>query len=217
MLTDAGVSQGRLARESAVDAGYLSRIVQGLERPSLDVLARLSAGLGADLSVRIYPNTGPAIGDRHQSAIAEALLAGRHPRWDAFAELAVRRPARGWIDLGIHDPRASVLVAVEIESQLRRLEQSLRWANAKAESLPSWEGWPRLDPEPSISSLLIVRETRANRAIAHEHRMLLRTALPAHPDDALAALTGTDPWPGRALLWATRASSSTPYRLVARR
>jgi hypothetical protein len=72
----------------------------------------------------------------------------------------------------------------------------------KAESLPSWAGWPHLgEPEPRISQLLIVRRTRATRVVAAEFAKQLRAAYPAHPDDALAALLGTEPWPGSALAW----------------
>ena len=77
----------------------------------------------------------------------------------------------------------------------------MRWQAAKAESLPSWEGWDRLGEEPAISRLLVVRRTRATRAVASDFAVQLRTAYPAHPDDALAALTGTAPWPGSAMVW----------------
>lgn len=194
------------------------RIEHGSERPSLKTCAQLAAALGADLSVRLYPNTGPAIRDRHQAKILEALLAVLHPRWHAFPEIAVRRPSRGWIDLGIHEPRSRTLVATEIQSELRRLEQLIRWSGEKAASLESWEGWSALGEGPSVSQLLIVRDTRATRAVAREFRLTLQAAYPAHAEDALAALVGIDPWPGPAVLWAT--GGRTPaqeIRFVARR
>jgi hypothetical protein len=52
-----------------------------------------------------------------------------------------------------------------------------------------------------VSRLLVVRRTRATRAVVAEFGRQLRVAYPAHPDDALAALTGTEPWPGAALVW----------------
>ena len=124
-----------------------------------------------------------------------------HPRWHAFSEVAVRRPSRGWIDAVLHDPRAGLAVATELQSELRRLEQLVRWSGEKAASLPSWDGWDRLGDEPRIDRLLIVRRTRATREVAAADERQLRVAFPAHPDDALAALTGTAPWPGAALVW----------------
>jgi transcriptional regulator with XRE-family HTH domain len=199
---DAGITHRELAAASGVDSGYLSRILRGTVRPSLDTYARLAVPMGLDLTARLYPNTGPAIRDRHQGSMLELLLRYRHPRWHAFTEVDVRRPSRGWIDAALHDPREAVLVASELQSELRRLEQLIRWQAAKADALPSWDGWAQLGQEPRISRLLIVRQTRATRTVAAEFAGQLRAAYPAHPDDALAALAGTQPWPGAALVWA---------------
>jgi transcriptional regulator with XRE-family HTH domain len=201
LCDDAGVSQARLAREAGVPASVLSRLLNGQARPSVETYARLGEALGADLAARFYPNTGPAIRDRHQAAILESLLGQIHPRWHPFAEAAVRRPARGWIDVALHEPRERVLVATEIESEIRRLEQQVRWATAKAEALPAWSGWASLG-EPEVSRLLIVRWTRATREAARAFPRQLEAAYPAHPADALEALTGVTRWPGPALIWA---------------
>lgn len=202
LRSDAGVSMAELARAADVPASYLSRIVSSKARPTLDTYARLGAALGADLSARYYPNTGPAIRDRHQARICESLLAIVAPRWRPYPEVVVRRPSRGFIDVALHEPRERVILATEIESELRRLEQQIRWSQDKAESLPSWVGWHHLGEEPEISRLLIVRSTRATREIGREYQRVLRAAYPAHPDDALAALTGSARWPGAALVWA---------------
>ncbi|MES2209547.1 MAG: helix-turn-helix transcriptional regulator [Chloroflexota bacterium] len=212
---DAGVTRSALARASGVDPGYLWRIEAGTERPSLEIYARLAASLGADLSARLYPNSGPVIRDRHQAAILEALLAMVHPRWRPYPEMAVRRPSRGWIDVGLHDARSGILVATEIQSELRRLEQLLRWASEKAASAASWDGWVHLGGTPTVSQLLVVRATRSNRAVAREFRRTLTAAFPAHPDDALSALTGPESWPGAAILWAAADSQAAGrYRIA---
>ncbi|HEY3334766.1 MAG TPA: hypothetical protein VGK16_05955 [Candidatus Limnocylindrales bacterium] len=131
----------------------------------------------------------------------DLLLGARHPRWKAFTEVHVHRPARGRIDLVVHDPRERIAVAHELQSELRRLEQLIGWQLSKAESLPSWVGWDHLGETGTISSALIVRRTRATRRIADTFARQLRVAYPAHPDDAVEALTGTAPWPGAALIW----------------
>jgi transcriptional regulator with XRE-family HTH domain len=198
---DAGLSRLRLATAAGISRRYLDRIEVGGMQPSIEVYQRLASALGADLSTRIYPNTGPAVRDRHQARILELVLAAVHPRWARFGEVAVRQPSRGWIDLVLHDPVEKVLVASEIQSELRRLEQLIRWSGEKADSLPSWEGWMRLPDRPQISRLLLVRRTRTTRRVVGEFERQLRLAYPAHPDDALAALTGTSPWPGPAMVW----------------
>ena len=198
---DAGISRARLAREAGISRRYLDRIENGGAQPTIELYQRLASALGADLSTRIYPNTGSAIRDRHQARILDLTLKAAHPRWVRYAEVAVHKPARGWIDLLLHDPVERVALATEIQSELRRLEQLVRWSADKADSLASWDGWVRLYPEPATSRLLLVRRTRATLAVVREFARQLRVSYPAHPDDAIASLTGTAPWPGPALVW----------------
>lgn len=188
--------------ESGVDPSFLRLIEDGTAKASIETYEMLALALGADLSARLYPNTGPAIRDRHQARIAEALLEILDPRWKAFPEVAVRHPSRGWIDLVLHEARAGQVVATEIQSDLRRLEQLLRWIPEKAASLPSWDGWPHLGAVTETSELLIVRSTRATRQVGREFELQLAAAYPGHPADAIAALSGATPWPGAALIWA---------------
>ena len=213
---DAGITRAELGRQTGVDASFLAEIEAGTANPSIETCVRLARGLGADLPIRLYPTTGPIVRDHIQAAIAEGVLRERHTSWDPFSEIAVTRPSRGWIDLGFHHRSRAIFVATEIQSELRRLEQLVRWAEAKATALPSWEGWAQLQPEPAISRLLIVRETRTNREIADDHRRLLRTAYTADGRDALASLCRGAPWPGAAILWAARDKVAGGYRLVAR-
>jgi transcriptional regulator with XRE-family HTH domain len=199
---DAGATRSQLAEAAGVDLAYLCRIEDGRERPSIDLYAKLASALGSDLSSRLYPNTGPAIRDRHQARILEALIAQLNPRWQPYPEVGVRHPSRGWIDVLLHARREGDLVATEIQSDLSRLEQLLRWFGEKVDSLPSWEGWSHLGDVRATSRLLIVRSTRATRAVGREFGRQVAAAYPAHPADAIAALTGNYPWPGATLIWA---------------
>jgi transcriptional regulator with XRE-family HTH domain len=214
---DAGLSRAALASAAGVDPSYLGDIEDGRANPSVVICTGLSLALGADLTLRAYPTTGPAVRDRHQAAIAESMLGLVNARWRRFAEIAVRHPSRGWIDLGLHDPIARQFVATEIQSELRRLEQLIRWSEAKAAALPSWDGWGQLGEAPAVSRLLVVRDTRTNRAVAADFRRLLRTAFPADPVEAVASLQAVGPWPGPSLLWAARdRMGPRAYRLAAR-
>lgn len=202
LMSDAGVTERELARRAGLAQSTVCRALEGTLKPTLETSERLAAVLGADLSVHLYPNTGPAIRDRHSAPMLEAILGVLDRRWRPFTEVAVRRPSRGWIDAALLDTRGRTIVAGELQSELRRLEQQIRWHAEKAASLPSWDGWPRLETEPEISRLLVVRRTRATRSVAAEYPQQLRVAYPAHPDDALAAITTPHaPWPGATLLW----------------
>ena len=62
MREDAGRSQAAIAREASINQAYLSRIEAGVAAPSVEVLMAIAAALGCDLSVRMFPGTGPRIG-----------------------------------------------------------------------------------------------------------------------------------------------------------
>jgi len=71
---DAGMSVRRMAHEASIDSGYLSQLFAGLRSPSTAVLVALTTVLGADLSIRVYPTTGPTVRDAIQARIGEELL-----------------------------------------------------------------------------------------------------------------------------------------------
>ena len=134
--------------------------------------------------------------------------------------MPVYRPIHGVIDLVLHDLDAGVLVAVEFHSQLRRLEQQIRWAHEKADALAtSWQatlggargvtspGVSRLGASvvtsPRVSRLLVLRSTAATRELARVFEETLRLEYPARTVDAHAACFREGEWPGSALLWAS--------------
>ncbi len=200
---DAGLGQRRLAKAAEIDPGFLSQIERGLREPSLAVLVAISQALGGSLRVRVYPGTGPRIRDPIQARILEALLPIVDQRWTRHLEVPVYRPARGVIDLVVHDRAARVAGVVEVQSELRRLEQQVRWSHEKADSLASATIWRLAEPPDRIDQLLILRNTRANRDIVERFGEVVREAYPAETSAAFAALTTADAsWPGSALLWA---------------
>jgi transcriptional regulator with XRE-family HTH domain len=206
---DAGVSQRALARAAGVDQSLVSRLEAGLIRPSLDTCSSLAAALGVDVSLRLFPNSGPAIRDRHQARIVEGLAAIAGRNWECSPEVGVRQPVRGWIDLLLIERNAGLVVAIEVQSEIIRLEQLLRWAGAKADALPSARSWPfgiGAEVSPGISRALVVRSTAGNRAVAVSFDATLRAAYPGDPWQALASLKGRAVWPGPAVLWATTAN-----------
>jgi transcriptional regulator with XRE-family HTH domain len=198
---DAGLSVRSVARAARIDPAYLSLIERGQREPSYAVLAALGDGLGFDLGLRLFPTAGPTIRDRHQAAIVELLIRSLAHDWRRLVEVPVRRPARGVIDLVL---AREVIVAVEVHSELRSVEQLIRWAGEKAESLPSADAWPVLSAGGAlrIERLLVVRSTRTNREIVRAHGATFATVYPADPTAARAALIGGEPWPGSSILWA---------------
>ena len=198
---DAGLTQARVARAADLSPAHLCAIEQGRAEASTEALVAIADVLGADLAVRAYPTTGPRIHDHIQAAIVEALLRVVRPRWRPYVEVPVRRPARGYIDLVLRETDPPWCICTEVQSSLGRLEQALRWAEDKANSLPSADLWRGAVPEPRVSRLLVLRSTRATRDLARRYPQILATAYPARARDVFGAVTGDAPWPGAGVLW----------------
>jgi len=200
---DAGASQRTTAAAAGIDHGFLSQVERGVREPSITTLVSLATVLGADVSIRLFPTTGPRLRDPIQSRILEELLRIAHPGWTRMIEVPVVRPARGVIDSVLIAGTPPVAVCTEIQSELHRLEQLIRWSNEKALSLPSTPFWDRTGEAPRIDRLLIVRSTRANREVAVRFHETLAAAFPTRHADAHKALVDPAmPWPGSSLLWA---------------
>ncbi len=200
---DAGLSLRQLAAAAGVSHATLLSVERGGHDPTTEVIARLATALGMSLSMRLYPGTGPLLRDHLQAAMLEALLAIAHPRWRRRPEVAVYRPVRGVIDL-VLDALGEPRVAAEAQSDLRRIEQQVRWSKAKAEALRESAARDRdahEAPARPVGRLLLLRSTTRTRAVVAEHAELLRAAYPACAGDAYAALTGEAPWPGDTILW----------------
>ena len=214
LRNDCNLTQSQIAAAAGLAQSSVSAIERGLVLPTLPVLEAIADALGADLSIRLYPNTGPAIHDRTQAAILQALLGSVAAPWRTFVEVPVYRPARGVIDLVLFNPSACLFVAVEVESRIARLEQQIRWAAEKAESLASAEVWRMAagQCEPHVSRLLVLRATRANRATVVAFDAVVRAAYPGEIASALASLNGSAPWPGGTLLWAEVESGRATIR-----
>ncbi len=202
MREDSGATQRELSNAAGIDHGYLSLVERGLREPSITALTAIAAALGADASIRLFPGAGPRLRDAIQARIAEALLRILHPRWDRLLEVPVVRPARGFIDLVLLDRPPTLAICTEIQSEFRRLEQLLRWANEKALALPSAPFWDRMSGTPSVDRLLVVRSTRPNREIAMRFGETIAAAYSARTAEVYASLTKGTPWPGAGLLWA---------------
>lgn len=197
--TEAAASHGRVAAIAGIDRSHYSRIEAGTANPSLEVLAAIASALGADVSVRLYPGVGPRLTDRHQARMIEALLRSLGTDWRSHVEVPVSRPVRGVIDVVLERPVARLFVATEAYSELRRLEQQIRWSADKAASVGSSD---LVGPEDfETSTLLVLRSTAATRELARSFEATLRAAYPARSVDVIRALRDGAPWPGPGIVW----------------
>lgn len=201
---DAGLSMRELAAVVGVHHSYLARIEAAQVSASLGVLVAIGVPLGADLSLRYFTGVGPRLLDRFQAPMLEALLLEVGPRWARRLEVSVTTPARGVIDAVMDDAMSPVTVASEVQSQIPRLEQQIRWSAEKAEGLAERSRREDASGEGrTVSRLLVLRSTVATREIARRYAATLAAAYPARSIDVYQALTSKDaPWPGDGILWA---------------
>jgi transcriptional regulator with XRE-family HTH domain len=199
---DAGISMASLANAIGVHRSYIQRIEAGEAHPSVEVLAAIGVTLGADLSLRYFPGFGPRLHDRFQAEMIETVLRCLDDRWHAEPEVTIRRP-RGVIDLVLTDRASPAVLAAEAQSELRRLEQQIRWSAEKADGLAD-----RLDAVSPVGSmhvvsrLLILRSTVATRELARRYSSTFAAAYPARTADVIGALTTpAAPWPGPGIAW----------------
>jgi transcriptional regulator with XRE-family HTH domain len=200
---DAGVTLSELASIVGVHRSHIARIEAGRAHASIEVLTGIGVALGTDLNLRFFAGSGPRLHDRFQAPMVEAVIALLDPRWIVTLEVPVTAPARGVIDIVLHDRSTSTTIAAEVQSELRRLEEQIRWSHEKAEGLLE-----RLDRGPSIgarrdvSQLLVLRSTSNTRDLARRFSATLSAAYPARCRDIHSALTtASAPWPGVGILW----------------
>lgn len=198
--TDLAATQAQVAREAGIDRSHLGRIEAGTTNASLETLVAVATAMGADLSFRFYPGSGPRLTDRHQARMIESLLRGLAPAWRPHLEVPVFRPARGFVDAVFERIDRPLLVVSEAQSTLSRLEQQVRWAAEKAASIASSD-LVGPGPIPTVSKLLILRSTASTRDLARSFESSLRAAYPARSHDAVASLLEGAPWPGDAIVW----------------
>jgi len=184
---------GSWRRQPTCIPSFLARIEAAQVQASIPVLTRISVALGADLSLRFYAGAGPRIRDRFQAPMIEALLRDLDPRWTARLEVPIPRPARGIVDLVLTDRASPSTVIGEAQSELRQVEQQLRWFAEKADAMGAGS-------RPA-SRLLILRSTEATRVIARRFAATLNAAYPARSSDVVDALTSDAPWPGDGIVW----------------
>jgi len=204
---DAGLPQRRVADVAGLSHSHYAEVEAGTAQPSLEALLSISLALGGELSVRFHPGTGPRIRDRHQAAMVEAVLRVLDATWSHFVEVPVYRPASGVIDLVLAERSTNHLVAAEFQSQVQRLEQQIRWARVKADSLPFSSIGAVAGGEAAVDRLPVLRSTQANRSIPEEFEQTLASAYPARSRDVAAGLRGEGRWPGSGIVWVVREGS----------
>lgn len=185
---NARVAAGLSLRDSAAASGssrsQLCRFERGeIDRASITDMGAWFAVLGLDLTIRAYP-AGDPIRDRAQLALLERFRGRLHPslRWRTEVPLPIEGDLRAW------DAEVS---GAQPERWKARVEAETKIADGQAlERRLSL----KLRDDPGGHLILLVSDTRANRAALRSIGVGLRELLPLETRQILSALAaGRDP------------------------
>ena len=182
-----GLSQGAIAGPVHMSRAKVGRIERGESwSVALTDLVALAATVGLELSVRAYP-VGPPLRDAAHAALLERLRRELHPslRWQTEVPLPNPGDLRAW-DALISGP--NFRIGTEAETRARdgqELERRLA----------------RKERDGSVDAvILLLADTRSNRAFVRDRGATLRARFPVSTADALAALKYPRSLPGNAVL-----------------
>jgi transcriptional regulator with XRE-family HTH domain len=171
----AGLSLAAVASAAGLSRAELSRVERGLAPwLTLDAICRIAAVVGLVPSVKLYPDGSPLRDAAHASLLAR--LRRQLPpglRWQTEVPMPVSGDRRAW-DAVIRGN--GWWVAVEAETRLHDLQALQRRIALKR----------RDAGDPCV--ILLVNDTRPNRAALIMMRESLRTEFPLDARDVLAAV-----------------------------
>lgn len=197
----AGVSQSAVSRTVGISRSAYARLERG-EALEIGLVraAIITAALGGDLSVKVYP-AGPPIRDAAHVALLAMLEARVGGRWRVVHEAPVGQAGdgRAW-DRRLDGP---VSIGVEAEVALRDLQALERRMQRKKQD----SGVTRM--------ILVVRGTRRNRETLREVLPSLRGTFPLGSRELLQALgDGRDPGADGLLVLDARSAGRPDRRIV---
>jgi transcriptional regulator with XRE-family HTH domain len=176
----AGLTQRGVGRAIGISNATYGRIERGEVRDVGLVRATLiSAVLGADLSIRIFPG-GPPLRDQAHGALLIRFQRRLPPRWRTMREspMPIAGDQRAW-DLRLEGP---VSIGVEAETRPTDLQAMERAVHLKQR-------------DSNVNRvILLVSDTERNRALLRAALPLLRPSFPLSTREVLQALReGRDP------------------------
>jgi transcriptional regulator with XRE-family HTH domain len=198
----AGMTTRQVARRAGVAASTEARVEVGDPGAAVDTVCAVAEAVGLDIVLRAYPGRQPSLRDMGQLELAHALIARVHPSLKPELELLVGQHGEA-IDTVLFG--ASEIVAVEFERLIVDVQAQLRRSERKREALAELHQRP-------VRLIVVIEDTRRNRAATAAHLDLLRTALPAGSREVLRALGAGTPIRRDGLLWLRRRRRQAPVR-----
>jgi transcriptional regulator with XRE-family HTH domain len=193
---DAAWSQRELSRRSGISQAQICRIERGRCRDlQVSVLDRLFVALG----VRYWLGLEAPRLTRHASDLVHArcsVYAGRRlmaSGWLVEREVEIGHDrSRGWIDILAFHPGSGILLVIEVKTEIHdigEIERTMNWYQREATRAARRFGWQAT----SVSSALLILDSRANDERILSSRSVFATAFPGRAPALRALVDGTPP------------------------
>ena len=189
-----GLSQARTAVLAGVAWSTLRRVEAGEPGIGLATLVAVADAVGLDLVLQAYQGRQPSLRDSGQLAIAERIEAECDAAWQPVLEEGVGEHGEA-IDLVLYGARE--IIAMEIERMAADLQAQYRRADQERRRLAAVHGRP-------VRLVVVVENTRRNRATLAQHQALVSSVLPAGSREVLRANRTGRPLGQDGLLWIRR-------------
>jgi transcriptional regulator with XRE-family HTH domain len=162
-----GLTQEQVARLAGVSQGLVSQAERGLVACGMDVMCRLAAAAGTDLSLKLFPTSTVSLRDSGQLHDAETIVNEADRSWRARMEV----PVGGGRAHDVVLDRSDEVVAIEIERAFVVMEAQARRALVKRDALAERES-------RAVRLVLAVPDTERTRALVREHADFMFRSFP---------------------------------------
>jgi transcriptional regulator with XRE-family HTH domain len=194
----ARITHGMTGRQVADRAGVSwsteMRVELGDPNVTITTVCAVTEAVGLDFVGRTYAGQGPTLRDTGQLQFAEHMCAQAHASWQPTIELLVGAHGE-CIDVALFGPQE--IWASEIERMATDFQARYRRADRKRAILAELHQRP-------VRLLLVIEDTRRNRAAMEPHLPVIRAALPAGTREVMTALRTGRPLGRDGLAWMRR-------------
>jgi transcriptional regulator with XRE-family HTH domain len=188
----AGLTQQRLGELAGVSQSFVSLVERGRRRPDWSTACALAAGVGHELSVRLFPVRSVSLRDSGQYAAVQQIVQLAHPLWRASMEVPVAPGDARAADLLLIS--SDEVLHIEVERALVDLQAQLRAAQRKRSVLA--DGYDR-----PVRLVIGLPDTRRARSIVRSLQPAIQAALPQTSAQARRAIRSGMPLGADGLLF----------------
>jgi hypothetical protein len=188
--TNLALSRYAAARVAGVSPETQQRVEDGDPRVGIDTACRVAATVGLKVWAKAFPARTASLRDTGQLRIASFLQSIASDTFRRALELGLGNGRS--IDTVLFGPME--IIAMEIERLIADFQAQYRAAAAKRDDLALLHQRP-------VRLVLVIEDSRRNRAALREHAALIRSTLPAGSREVLRALRAGEPLGRDGILW----------------